>query len=481
MSKLATIANWKQPVLLFTANRYVSYALLFVRGILVAKFLGPYLFGVWGFLMLMNQYLSYTSFGMQYAINVELAVDSVDNVRQQEKYIGVALTVTAIIAAILALIGLAIQYFEIPLFEKYSFNQYALALGVIVGMTHLKEILTNVYRVHGKLVRIMIGEFLFAFIPLLAALTFRGEALITALLLAMAGSSLITLVVYLVKAPFKIVPQLDRAATKYLLVIGIPLLIYNLSFALMTIAGRTIVSIFYSVETMGFFAMANSITVATLLGLRAVIWVVFPKVLTRTRLGLPDEEVASTVNKLNDLYSTAVFLAVFVMILFLPLLFAILPQYKPAASVLIVLLLTQAILSVVAGYNAVAIARKKQSLVAAVAIVAVIFIVLFGGLFAWLQWDYVWIAIATLGGGIVYTVLQARIGTRLIYNNELRQGYLNSILPVGSIIAIVIVLVGVFTEFPWLFSILGLLVFILTRRAAIGRLWAFANAKLNAG
>ena len=321
MSKLATIANWKQPVLLFTANRYVSYALLFVRGILVAKFLGPYLFGVWGFLMLMNQYLSYTSFGMQYAINVELAVDSVDNVRQQEKYIGVALTVTAIIAAILALIGLAIQYFEIPLFEKYSFNQYALALGVIVGMTHLKEILTNVYRVHGKLVRIMIGEFLFAFIPLLAALTFRGEALITALLLAMAGSSLITLVVYLVKAPFKIVPQLDRAATKYLLVIGIPLLIYNLSFALMTIAGRTIVSIFYSVETMGFFAMANSITVATLLGLRAVIWVVFPKVLTRTRLGLPDEEVASTVNKLNDLYSTAVFLAVFVMILFLPLLF----------------------------------------------------------------------------------------------------------------------------------------------------------------
>jgi O-antigen/teichoic acid export membrane protein len=429
----------------------------------------------------MNQYLSYTSLGMQYAINVELAVDSVDNVRRQEKYIGVALTVTALIAVILALTGLAIQYFEIPLFEKYSFNQYALALGVIVGMTHLKEILTNVYRVHGKLVRIMIGEFLFAFIPLLAALTFRGEALITALLFAMAGSSLISLVVYLVKAPFKIVPQLDRAASKYLLVIGIPLLIYNLSFALMTIAGRTIVSIFYSVETMGFFAMANSITVATLLGLRAVIWVVFPRVLSRTRLGLPDEEVASTVKKLNDLYSTAVFLAVFVMILSLPLLFAILPQYKPAAGVLTVLLLTQAVLSIVAGYNAVAIARKRQMMVAAIAIIAVIFIVVFGGFFAWLQWDYVWVAVAMLGGGFVYTILQARLGTRLIYGNNSPQDYLYSILPVGSIIAIVLVLVGVFTEFPWLFSGLGLLVFIWTRREAIGRLWAFSAAKLSAG
>lgn len=454
--------------------------MLLVRGILVAKFLGPYLFGIWGFLMLMNQYLSYTSFGMQYAINVEMSVDSVDDVERQEKYIGVTLTVTAIIATILALTGLAIQYFEVPLFEKYSFNQYVFALGIIVGLTHIKQILTNIYRVRGKLTRIMIGEFLFAFIPLLAAMIFRGEALITALLVSMAGSSLITLIIYLVNAPFKIVPQLDRAATKHLLIVGIPLLIYNLSFALMTIAGRTIVSISYSVETMGYFAMANSITVATLLGLRAAIWVVFPKVLTRSRLGLPDEEVAATVNKLNDLYSTAVFLAVFAMILSLPLLFAILPQYKPAADVLIVLLLSQAILSIVAGYNAVAIARKKQLMVAVIAIVAVIFIVLTGGLFAWLQWDYLWVAIAMLGGSFLYTFLQARLGTRLIHNNNFRQGYLNSILPVGSIIAIALVLIGVFTGFPWLFSSLGLLVFILTRRDAIGRIWVFVAAKLKA-
>ncbi len=452
--------------------------MLFIRGILVAKILGPYLFGIWGFLMLINQYLSYTSFGIPFAINVELSVDSLHDAKRQEKYIGVSLSIALIVTAVLVFFGLVIQYFSLPIFEKYSFNQYALALAVIVGMTHLKQILTNVYRAYGKLHRIMIGEFLFAFIPLLAVLFFRGEILITALLVAMAVSSLITLIIYLVKAPFKIVPQLQRAAIKHLLVIGLPLLIYNLSFALMTIIGRTIVSISYSVETMGFFAMANSITVATLLGLRAVIWVIFPRVLSKSRSDLPDEKVARTINKLNDLYSTAVFLAVFVMILLLPLLFAILPQYKPAASVLTIMLLTQAILSVVAGYNAVAIARKKQMLVAINAIIAVVFIGILGGLFAWLQFDYIWVAVAMLIGGIVYTVLQTRLGTQLVSIENWHQGSLQSILPFGSIIAIVLILIGVRIGLPWLFTGLGLVVYLWFRRDAVGRLWNFAVAKL---
>jgi O-antigen/teichoic acid export membrane protein len=297
----------------------------------------------------------------------------------------------------------------------------------------------------------------------------------------MAGSTLIALIIFLVKAPFNIVPQFNREATNHLLIIGIPLLIYNLSFALMTIAGRTIVSFSYPVETMGFFAMANSITTATLLGLKAVLWVVFPKVLTKTRHGLPDEEVAGTVKRINDLYSTAVFLAVFVMILALPLLFAVLPQYKPAENVLIVLLLTQAVISIVAGYNTVAIARKKQMMVATIAIAAVIFIVIFGGLFAWLQWDYIWVAIAMLGGGVLYTILQAQLGTRLIYNQKLERGYLNEILPLGSIFAIAIILAGVFTAYSWLFSALGLLIYVWARREAVARLWSFSASKLKVG
>lgn len=246
----------------------------------------------------------------------------------------------------------------------------------------------------------------------------------------------------------------------------------------MTIAGRTIVSISYSVETMGFFAMANSITTATLLGLRAVIWVIFPRVLSKTRHGMPENEVATTVEKLNDHYGTAVFLVVFAMILSLPFLFLILPQYKPAENVLIVLLLTQAVLSVVAGYNAVAIARKKQLLVAAISLAAVGFIVIFGGVFAWLHWNYIWVALAMLGGGFLYTFLQAHLGSRLINKTNSSREYLSSILPVGSLIAIALIIIGIFTGLPWLFSALGLLVFVLTRRHAIGRLLAFSFAKL---
>ncbi|MEI7849330.1 MAG: hypothetical protein WCK35_26260, partial [Chloroflexota bacterium] len=117
----------KNPVLLFMTNRYVSYVLLFVRGILVAKFLGPTMFGVWGFLMLVQQYLAYTNLGVQPALNVELSTEDASSELRAE-LMGTALIHTLMIFCGLVFFGFVIQANSIPLFEKYSFNHYTLAL-----------------------------------------------------------------------------------------------------------------------------------------------------------------------------------------------------------------------------------------------------------------------------------------------------------------------------------------------------------------
>lgn len=451
----------------------------FLRGILVAKFLGPYFFGVWGFLMLVNQYLQYTSLGLQYAINVELAVNALSDTQKKKKYIGVALTLALLIAVTLFVVGLVVQIYEISLFTKYNFSKYAITISLIVGLTHIKEIYANIYRVYGKLNRIIFSELLFACLPLLAVLIFSGESLITALLVAMIVSIVIALVVFTISAPFPIVPQLDIASINSLLAIGLPLLIYNLSFGLIAITGRTIISVFYSVETLGYFALANSITSATLLGLRAVTWVVFPSLLTKTRLGLPDQEVRFTVQKINDLYSTAVFLVVFSIIFFIPILFIILPDYKPVLGVLTILLLMQALLSVSFGYNTMAIARKKQLNVAGISFIAVIFVLIVGGFVGWQQWDIVWVAVAMLGSGVVFIILQARLGSLLLNHGKLQPGYLTTILPLGSIVAVVFFVLGTLLAQPMVFGGVGFLIFIFTRRQSISRLWFFALAKVS--
>lgn len=449
----------------------------FVRGLLVARFLGPYLFGIWGFLTLVQQYLMYSSLGFQYAINVELAVNTLTDKERQAKYIGAALAMTTFIALVLVLIGSWVQFGQVPLFEKYGFNQYAFALSLIVGLAHLKEVFANVYRVYGKLGRIMAAELLIAFLPLLVVFFYRDEALVVALLAAMGLSSLMAILIFSIKAPFPLAPQINLSLVRHMLVIGIPLLVYNLSFALITIAGRTVVSIYYSVEELGFFTLANSITTATLLGLKAVTWVVFPAVLTKTRKGLPDEEVRQTVYKVNDLYSTAVFLVVFSMILLAPLLTIILPQYQPVINILSILLLMQAVLSVIFGYNTIAIARNKQLKVAVISIVTVILITLVSIFIAWMDWEVFWVAIAMLAGSLLFVLFQAQLGSRLMHNGRLQPGYLTTVLPLGSIVAMGLFLVGSLFGSPLVFGILGLLVFIITRRSSLQHLWNFAWQK----
>lgn len=468
----------QNPVLLFTASRYVGYGLQFVRGMLVAKLLGPYLLGVWGFLMLVRQYLSYTSFGVQYAVNIELAIDSLTDPTRRQMIIRVALTSTLLIAGLLSLMGLGVQVVGIPLFKKYSFNQYALALGVIAGLDHLTQVFVNVYRVYGKLFRIAAAELFTAIVPLVVALMFRGETLVWALLAAIALSALVGISIFTVRAPFEISFSLDLRYMRHLLSTGIPLLIYALSFYLITTAGRTIISIFYSVEAMGYYALANTITTATLLGLNAVIWVVFPDILSRTREGLVDEVVAKTVQKVNDLYGTSVFLAVFGMILALPLLFLFLPQYKSVEGTLDILLLSQAILSLSFGYNCMAIARKHQRKVAGISLIAVVVVTGLGLLAALFKFHYVWIAISILAGSFVFTTLQARLGARILGRYDVQTQHFKTVLPLGSFVSVLVLLVGVLSGHTMLGGLIGLAVFVITSKEKLELLWSFGVQKM---
>jgi hypothetical protein len=161
----------------------LGFAIQFVRGILVAKFLGPELFGIWGFLMLVQQYLSYTGLGMQYAITAELATKDSITSDERSDIIGSSLVITGLISFVLLLLGLGIQVTGFPLFEKYYFSHYALALFLVVGLYHLQQLFTNIYRVFGYLSRIVASELLTAIIPLVSVLMFNNSPILINILL----------------------------------------------------------------------------------------------------------------------------------------------------------------------------------------------------------------------------------------------------------------------------------------------------------
>ena len=125
------------------------------------------------------------------------------------------------------------------------------------------------------------------------------------------------------------------------------------------------------------------------------------------------------------------------------------------------------------GYNTIAVARKQHLRVAGIAFIAVIFVVFVGGIIVLLQLDAVWISVAMLGGGFVYTILQARLGARLVNRMVLPSGYLATLLPANILFAMALFFIGAMTNNQLLFGGLGTILFVITRRHELHRLWSF--------
>jgi O-antigen/teichoic acid export membrane protein len=432
-----------------------------VRGLLAAKFLGPQLLGVFGFLSLMLQYLAYCGLGLQYAINVELATDPKAD---HQSSISVTLTLSALIALVLMIAGVAVQVFGLILFDKYSFHQYASVVGFTAGATVLQQVYTNIYRVYGRLAEVAISELFSAVVLIVVVFGFRAEALLSALLIGLALSAAFSIVLFMARAPFRLSLCLDQYWTRALLKMGLPLLFYNASFYLIAMVAQTVIGIYYSVIAMGYYTFAGSVANAILLGFNSISWVVFPNILARTRLDLPDDETLRTTDRVNVLFGTGVFLVVFAGLLLLPALFFVLPSYAPSYGALTILLLSQGLLSSSFGYNCLAIARRRQMAVAKISLGSVLVVGCLAVLFGMLKLPFLWVAVAVLLGSFVFTALQSRLGASLIVGGRER---FRSILPFSTIVAIALCAGGVLVRHPFIGALGGSIGFVFGNRSRV--------------
>ena len=478
LKKLINIKRvFREPALLFTASRYLGYAMVMVRGILLAKYLGPALFGTWGFLTLMEQYLSYSNFGLQYAVTVKLATQDAESRTARSRIISAAFLTSLLLTTLLAIAGVWVQIGHVELFTKYDINQYAILLVLWVSLVNLQHVLINIYRVYNQLLRIAISELLTAFVPLVVVFLFREESLITASLAAMAGSCLLSILIFLYKPPFEWTVKFSKDIVWGLFGVGVPLLIYNLSYNMITMVGRTILSAYYSKEQMGYYSFASSITSATLLGFRAILWLAFPMVLYRTRDEVASQEAVKTVRKVNDLFNTSVFLSVFAVIIASPLFYLLLPQYKSEDKILAILLLTQAMLLISWGWNSMAIARKRQNQVALISVAATVCVTLIGLWVSSMKMPAPWVATAVCVGSFIYTLLQIYLGHRVIQPDGGFWKFFATVLPFGSIIAVVVAYIGIMLGFTFWSTSLALLIYIFANRGKIQMLWRYAHKK----
>lgn len=446
-----------KPVVFFTASRYLSYAVLFLRGLLIAKFLGPYFFGIWGFITLYQQYLSFTGMGIQYAVNTELALLDPALTARRNSVINSSFTLTGIIFLILMVVAFILQYFQIEIFKTEGSYKYVVLLFLIGALQHFRELFANIYRVFHQYGRIAAGELLIALVTLAVVFLFQDENLILALLISWAISLGLSVLLFLAKAPFKLTVSLDTKEVKSLLFIGVPLLLYSVSYYLMTLSSRTIISIFYDLDIIGYYTFAFNITNATLLGLNAASWVFYPVILAKLKQGTDERELHKTISRVNNLYGVAVVLIVYLCIICSPVFYLFLEKYEPASTALNILLLSQAILSIGFVFNTLAIAQKKHNQLALISLGSTALSTGLSLVFASLEMHFVWLAISTLLSFLLFTVTLCLYGFKILKSNELN---LLKFFPVSLQISMALFLIGNFSTYSHVFYFSGLSIFV---------------------
>jgi len=449
--------NKRNKILIFISSRYIGYFLVFLRGIFIAIVLGPNIFGLWGFCMLIMQYSLFTNMGIQYAITVQLSKITRSEPKEIQEITNSALFSIFVLDISLLVIGLIIKYFASLSYDSFQINDLVFLIIIKVCIEHIYQIQINIFRVYGKLLTIAICEVLMSICPLITFIFFDGIDLIYAILLTLITIQIISIMILGFNSPIDIRWSFDYRKISNLLLIGIPLLLYNASFHFILISTRTIISIFYSIEILGYYTFANSFTRAVMLGFSSIIWILFPKIISKMKEDQPDEKVYLLLLKITQLYSTIVNFSILFLISFTPILFIIMDNYLGSRAILTILLVSQGLLACSLSFNTLAISRGKHTEVASIGIFSTLLVFGIGGFCAYLNMNYIYIALSTLLASFIFLFRQVQLSNKILNISAIIT--LKTVLSIGTAVSFSIVIINALFINAWYLDIIAFSIF----------------------
>lgn len=399
---------------LYVLIRYCTYSIQFINSFLLAKYLGVYNFGIYGFILLVLQYLSYLNFGISDALNTEYTLNS--NKKDLSKIIwNVSWSMNIIILSFISLISFWILYNHSDIFIKYkfaSYGYYVIILGIIDNINKLYSIF---YRLHGKLFKLNIQQLLPNLLVFIGIVIMKSNYDIKYIIVTMIVSNLIALIIYNIDLPEKPCFYLNSYISKKLFIRGINLLIYSLSFSFITVIANTLVSKFYNVSYLGIYSYANTLCNAIVMAGGAFLFVFYPKILNK--LGTYSiNETSSFLNKMKNTYVICSDLLIVLSILFIPIIPQFIIGYNGIIDVFCILMSAKMITNSIAGYSTLLIAKSQENRLTFYGFISILIILLGGYWSSKMNLSINVIALWVFISSFVYTFLIMRYGYILLNN-----------------------------------------------------------------
>src|SRR5690554_5914032 len=463
MRKISLIL--KNKVVLYLATRYLTYFFQFLSSIIIAVKLGPYYFGIWGFLLLLINYFRITNFGISNATNV-LIVQNKENEQKVKDLVVGALISVGVLSLMIVLFAVYYFLFGIPFFQKYEVGVLFYIVCFIAILTHFNILLMNIYRIKNRLFEVAFQQSAVPILVLITCLILRDKELVYALLGAHVVGNILALLLFIFKKKIPWKGTFSVSILKAIINKGFFLFLYNICFYLIIVSVKTIISIYYTVEEFGFFTFSYSLANVVLLFLQALTFIVSPKIIDKLK-SQDAESVQTLIKNIRVSYVSMAFGLGFLSLIVFPVFLELVPKYKEALTVIQLAVLTVVLYTNSFGYGTYLMAQNKEKTIAKISSFALLINVIIAlSLIHIIQVTYEYVILATTFTYVLYTYLCVHFGKRQM---GLKDGFLKNFtdcfqlsLLVPYIIAISVVLSGIKLLLP-----LPLIVYIFLNKKAI--------------
>lgn len=439
--------------MLYILSRYVTYGVQFINSIFIAVYLGPVYLGVWGFIMLVVQYLNQINFGIAQSAQTIASIN-----KHREKYVskitGNASITVLILSCLWGIVFICNYLFNWNFGEKYSFSSYSLLVFIIAVFTYFNSLLSNILRVYGRITEVAISQSLLPLATLIVIFFYRKQDLVTALVWSYAITTVFSTCIFIMRMPIKIRFNLNIKLWKTIQKKGWFLFIYSSSFYLILISTRTFVSHYYTVREFGYFTFAFSLANVLILLLDSFSFLIWPKLLNRLA-NLNNSDSYKLILEIRKLYIASTHAMLHVGIFLFPFFLLIFPKYRQTQTAFCLVALTIVLFTNSFGYQGLIIARGKEKLIGRLSFFTLVLnITLCYVLVNYFKVDYDYVVLGTLFSYFIYILLINFFGRKILLLNTGIADFLKDVFPLNLFFPFIISFICVLAQLqPYYFII----------------------------
>lgn len=408
--KILIRSNKVSEFIKYSSIKYIALLIGFIKGIVNARMLDPQDYGLLGNLLLILSYLNYSNLGILYSMNREYVIYiSKKDENRANKVIYTSFTSLLLISLILVIVGIYIK----NIYDN-EFGNYLFIVFIIASIDHFKLFFINYFRLIEKIEKINFIEVVnnvFSFILICITIS---NLKIYSVLLATFISDLI-IFIYGYKNSNKIKLTININILLDLIKLGIPLLLYNLGFYLISTVDRMMIINYLSYENLGYYTFANQIVGGTLVFITSITFLLYPKIMTN----LNTESVAKN-RILENMKLYTKYIELFCIILMIIGCIAIEPfvrimasEYSLGIPVYRILIIGTVANQLSYFANMFIVSNKKQIHLIYTQIIVIFLSIFLNKVFISINNSIISISLATLITNMIYSIIQYIIYLRL--------------------------------------------------------------------